>query len=300
MYRFFRFLMVFKKYGVNLQSKYSQTMRLLLPLLLFTTYQVQSQVFMQSVDNTAALSLGGAVIAYPGIAVGLSNEGAVGLPGRFGVLTSSALPFGIPGWQTAQFQGFIKAGQFNGFGIDLNHSGIETYNEQQFRLLYGRKLSSKIFLGGGLSLLRVNAQEYGSLNNATFSISILTNPLPNLWVGAKVHNPIQQKVADNLLPSVLRIGAAWKPTELFILLAEVEKDLERAYQIKAGVEYKPVRLLTIRAGMRAGAVGRVAFGAGFALTKGLSIDMGSEWHPTLGFTPTAMLRWMGEWEKVNN
>jgi len=266
-------------------------MRYLLLFLLFIAVPLKSQVFMQTVDNAAALSLGGAVIAYPGTSAGLNNEGAVGLPERFGISASSAIPFGIPGWQTAQLQGFIKAGKFNGLGIDLNHSGISTYNEQQFRLLYGRKLSSKFFLGGGLSLLRVNAQEYGSLNYATFSVSVLANPLPNLWVGAKIYNPVQQKVATHLLPTILRIGAAWKPTQLFVLLAEVEKDLERPYQIKAGAEYRPVPRLTIRTGMRAGAVGRVAVGAGLQIAKGLHIDMGSEWHPTLGFTPTAMLRW---------
>lgn len=261
-------------------------------LLFMAVVPANGQVFMQTIDNAAALSMGGSVIAYPGNAVGLSNEAAVGLPGRFGVLASSAIPFGITGWQTAQFQGFVKAGQFNGFGIDISHSGIETYNEQQFRLIYGRRLSAKIFLGGGLSLLHTNAQEYGALNIATFSVSVLTNPLPNLWIGAKVHNPVQQKAATYLLPTILRIGAAWKPNELFTLLTEVEKDLERPGQIKTGIEYKPVPMLTIRMGMRAGAAGRVAGGLGLAIKKGLFVDAGTEWHPTLGFTPTAMLRWV--------
>jgi hypothetical protein len=256
----------------------------------FIVFRAQGQVFMQPFDHAAALSLGGAVIAYPGIGIGAGNDAAPGLASKAGALASSALPYGISGWTTAQVQGWFKAGSNNGFALDLQHSGVEAYSEQQFRLIYGRKLSNKLLLGGGLSLLRVNAREYGTLAQPTFSISVLSNPLPHLWVGAKVHNPVQQKAAGQLLPTILRIGAAWQPSSLFVLLAEVEKDLERTTQIKFGAEYKPISALTIRTGMRSGSVGRVAFGAGMQLYKNLFVDVGSEWHPALGFTPSAMVR----------
>lgn len=246
---------------------------------------------MSPFDNAVAASLGGAVIAYPGIQTGFSNDAAAGLAVGPAALASSALPFGITDWQTAQFQTGINIGKTSAVGLDIQHSGIETYQEQQFRLLYGRKLSTKWALGGSFSLLRVNASEYGSHNHATFSISVLTNPLPKLWIGAKIHNPVQQKSVGYLLPTVLRLGAAWQANTLFVLLGEVEKDLERPTQIKMGADYRVLSAVSLRLGVRTGGTARACFGAGFHLKNGLSIHTGAEWHTSLGFTPSAMLAW---------
>lgn len=104
-------------------------------------------------------------------------------------------------------------------------------------------------------------------------------------------NPFQQKIGTDNIPTVLRIGATWKPTDIFLIALETEKDLERPTQVKMGVEYHPSPLVVIRAGTRAGKVARMAFGIGFRLKNGISMDVGSEWHPTLGITPAAMVTW---------
>ena len=72
---------------------------------------------------------------------------------------------------------------------------------------------------------------------------------------------------------------------------ETEKDLDRPTQVKMGVEYRPMSALAIRAGTRAGKVARMSFGVGLRLKHGISIDVGSEWHPTLGVTPAASVLW---------
>jgi hypothetical protein len=35
----------------------------------------------------------------------------------------------------------------------------------------------------------------------------------------------------------------------------------------------------------------MGFGAGLVLKNGLTLDVGSDWHPVLGFTPAAMVAW---------
>ncbi len=267
-------------------------MRFFLPILFsLAGFTASAQVFMRPVDNAAAMALGGASVAYPGTGLGMSNEAITGLGEKRGIFASSALPFGIPDWQTARFQAFTRLDANSGLGLDAVHSGIEAYSEQSLNLVYGRKLAAKLFLGGGVSLMRVSAKEYGAQNNATFSLGFLAHALPKIWIGARVFNPVQQTVARNTLPTVLRIGGAWKPSDLVVLLAEMEKDLERPTQLKAGLEYRPVAPLVLRAGVRSGRAGRVAFGAGFQLKNGLSLHAATEWHPILGFTPAAMLAW---------
>lgn len=271
----------------------SRGVGILLCLVFFHLFipKLRAQVFMRPFDNAAALSLGGASVAYPGLSNGLNNEALPGFGEKLGVFLSSAMPYGIGEWQTAHFQGFSRLGENDGMGLDIVHSGIEFYQEQQFRLMYGRRLGERFCLGGSAALMRVSAQEYGSANGVTFGLGVLAQALPKLWLGARLQNPFQQKIGDYETTSWMRIGAAWQSSNLFTLLAEVEKTLERTAQIKAGLEYRPVEALVFRAGTRTGGAARVSFGAGVRLKNGLALDVGSEWHPSLGITPAAMVVW---------
>ena len=256
-----------------------------------------SQVFMRPFDNAAVMAMGGAGIALPGLSTGLNNDAQAGMltsSGSPGVWAGSAIPYGLSGWQTAQIQGVIGLSKGSGLGLDVMHSATSAYAEQRFRLAYGRRLGENIFLGGSADVLRVSAQEYGSVTAATFSLSILAQALPKVWLGAKLQNPFQQKIGDDIPISLFRVGGVWKPSDLFLFTFETEKDLERPAQIKAGFEYRPISLLAVRAGMRTGTVARAGFGAGLRLKNGLALDIGSEWHPSLGITPAAMISWRKE------
>lgn len=246
---------------------------------------------MRPFDNAPSLSLGGAVVAYSELSAGLNNEALLGFGEKAGAYLGSAIPYSIGSWQTVQVQGFASLNANSGVGLDIAHSGIEAYQEQHFRLMYGRRLGEGFFLGGSANVMRVSAQEYGSANGVTFGIGMLARALPDLWLGARVQNPFQQKIGDYEAASSLRIGASWKTSDLLMLLAETEKILDRPVQVKAGLEYRPVNVLVVRAGVRTGGAARLGFGAGVRLKNGLALDVGSEWHPTLGITPAATVVW---------
>lgn len=249
-----------------------------------------AQVFMRPFDNAAALALGGATVAYPGAGVGPGNDAVPGLGEKVGFFLGSALPYGISGWQTARFQGFARLSTNDGIGLDIAHSAIETYGEQQIRLIYGRRMGKKFLFGGNAAVLRASAPEYGSVTGMSFGLSILANPLPKVWLGARVQNPLQLKLAGEVIPSILSVGVAWQPSESFTMLAETEKDIDRPAQVRVGLEYKPANAFFLRIGFRTEPA-RLGFGAGFQLKNGLRLDAGAEWHPTLGLTPAAMLVW---------
>ncbi len=248
---------------------------------------------MRPIDHAAALSLSGCAIAYPNPQIGLANDAIAGFGTKAGVFVGSAIPYSIGGWQTARVQGFIRTSANDGFGVDIAHSGIEAYTEQRFRFSYGRRLSTGLLLGGSADILRVSAQEYGSATGVTFNLSALANPLPDVWIGAQVQNPIQVEIAGAVVPTVLRIGAAWTASTTMTLLAETEKDLERPAQLKVGFDYRPVAGVVLRTGLRTEPA-RLSFGGGLRIADGIEIDMGGEWHPTLGLTPAAMLIWRRE------
>lgn len=245
---------------------------------------------MRPFDNAANMALGGAGIAFPAPDNGVVNDALLGRSAKTGVYLSSAIPYGIGGWQAHHFQGVLPVGTKSGFALDIEHSAIEAYGEQRFQLQYGRRLGEKILLGGAIQFLRVSAQEYGSATNLGFAVSLLAEPFPDFWLGARVQNPAQPKFGDDAAPGLLRIGACWKASEAMYLMAETEKDLDRPAQAKAGLEYRIFSALRLRAGFRT-KPNRLCFGAGWRLKNGLALDVGSEWHPTLGFTPAAMVSW---------
>lgn len=265
-------------------------MRLSLWFTLFLSAHLNAQVFMRPIDNAAALALGSATIAFPGIKTGFANDALLGMGERYGAFIGSALPYGITGWHNAYLQAFVRTSANDGLGLEVSHSAIEVYGEQRFRLQYGRRLGKLFLAGGSADVLWATAQEYGNATAFAFSLSVLANPLPKVWIGAKVQNPLQFKMGDDALPTVLRIGAAWEASETLIMLAEAEKDIDRSLQIKAGIAYHPVQLLTLRLGLRTEPA-RLGFGAGLRISSSLTVDTGAEWHPILGLTPAAMLVW---------
>jgi len=275
------------------------TMRQLafLALLFLTNTALQSQVFMRPFENAAAMGMGGSTIAMPTLSAGLANEAQLGLGERLGFWVGSALPYGVAGWHTGNVQAVAGMGKYSGVGLGIEHSAVDVYAEHRFRLAYGRRLMEAFYLGGSADVLRASAQEYGSTTMATFGLSLLARALPDVWVGAKIQNPFQQKIGEDLVPSILRIGASWKPSEILLMTFETEKDLERNAMIKAGLEYRPVSALVIRAGMRSNQVARIGFGAGLRLKNNLAIDLASEWHPSLGLTPSAMISWRKKSDK---
>jgi len=249
---------------------------------------MRAQVFMRPPDNAAALGMGGASVAFPGMDLGISNDA---LPARgegWGVYAGSALPYGLADFQTAIFQAYAKLGQADALSLDVVHSGIEVYSEQRFRLRYARRLGEKIYLGVGGEMMRVSANEYGSANTFTAGIGFLANPLSTLWIGGQLNNPFQQELQGTTLPTVFKVGAAWKPSKVFAFTGEMEKDLERDAEVKFGIQYHPNDLLVFRAGVRTHP-GRPSLGVGVLVFDHLFIDFGAEWHTSLGFTPALLL-----------
>ena len=176
---------------------------------LLASYSLQSQVFMRAFDPAAALALGGATTAYPGMEAGLYNEAASAWGKSRGLWLSSAVPYAIQGWTTASLQAFTPIDANSGAALDLSHNGTDAYAEQRLRLAYGRRLGARFTFGGSIDAMRVSAPDYGSAAAASFGLGVLAEPIPNLWLGARVQNPLQIKLGKEVLPTVLRVGAAW-------------------------------------------------------------------------------------------
>lgn len=177
------------------------------------------------------------------------------------------------------------------FGLMAQSFGYEEFKQQKIGLSYARKLWSSLSVGAQFDYFQTRIPEYGSRGTFTFEAGLQANVSKNLMVGAHVFSPAQVEIAEGEnLPTIFRLGLAWKTSERLVVCTEVEKDLEFKPRWRTGMSYQPISALSLRAGY-ATEPSMLFFGVGFNFGKGLQADMAGSFHQTLGFSPSAGLIW---------
>lgn len=174
-------------------------------------------------------------------------------------------------------------------GLAMNYYGFSGYNEQRIGLSYARKLSEKVSLGAQFDYLGFSIPEYGNKSIFTFELGVQAQLIENLTIGAHIFNPIRQEVVpDEKVPTVFRLGAAYTPNQQLVISGELEKDIDFKMQFKAGLEYYIIDILALRAGISTNPTAN-SFGLGLKLKNGFKMDLATNYHYVLGFTPAISL-----------
>ena len=169
--------------------------------------------------------------------------------------------------------------------FEAQRFGGALYNETRLGFGYGYRLG-QISLGGRLDVLQVRIEGLGSRRVAMGTLGGQIEVVPQrLSFGASLYNLTQTRLAsyqDERVPTVLRAGLAYRPTRQVLLLVETEKDVERAANFKAGLEYRPVPALVARLGL-ASATEQVSAGVGVQ-TGAFQLDYAAAFQQALGFS----------------
>ncbi len=169
--------------------------------------------------------------------------------------------------------------------------GYEGFKQQKLGLSYGRKLWSALSVGAQFDFFQVRIQEYDSKGAISFEGGIQAMISKNLSIGAHVLSPRQVELAGGEnLPTIFRLGIAWKVSEKLLFVSEIEKDLDFKPRWKNGLSYQPVQPLYLRAGFSTEPA-MLFFGVGYHLENGLQLDTAVSFHQTLGFSPSAGVTW---------
>ncbi len=183
--------------------------------------------------------------------------------------------------------GFVLPTKSGVFGFKLSYFGYSQYNESKFGLAYARKLSERIAVGVQLDyLLTAFGNDYGNKGLVTFELGILTKINDHLSIGAHVFNPINAKIADyadERIPAVFRVGAAYAFDDKLTVTAEVEKDTDFDPMAKFGIEYRIIKEIYVRGGI-ASNPGLYSFGFGINIGS-LKLDFSSNIHNVMGYSP---------------
>ncbi|MCL2041160.1 MAG: hypothetical protein FWG84_03850 [Bacteroidales bacterium] len=177
----------------------------------------------------------------------------------------------------------IKSGAF---GVTANYFGHAYHNEINAGLSYAQRFGKSFAAAVQLDYLHFGQGGYNDLknkDNVSFELSIMGQVTKNLSVGAHVFNPVGVKYNDYaIIPACYRVGLGWFPVKEVLIAAEVEMQTNEKENIKLGVEYTPLKIISIRTGFSS-APQLWDFGVGLNL-KDFSLDLTPTWDMTLGWS----------------
>ena len=261
----------------------------------------------QALGN-ASTTLGGEVWAVANNAAGLGSltrptagayfENRYLIPSLNVAAVALALPLGV----VEPAAGGLPARASRGVaGFEAQRFGGILYNEMRVGAAYGYQLGV-VRVGGRLDALQVSFQDLGSRRTLAASLGGQADILPQrLTLGVYLYNLTQAKLADyqdERVPTVLRAGLAYRPGKQVLLLAEAEKDVERAAGFKAGIEYLPAPAVALRLGYASLSQQSTA---GVGLRAGdWQLDCAAGWHQALGLSQYFSVSWQWEGEVIKN
>lgn len=170
-------------------------------------------------------------------------------------------------------------------GLEAQRFGGQLYNETRVGVGYGYRFG-QISLGARVDVLQVSIEGLGSRRVALGTLGGQIEVLPRkLSFGAALYNISQTRLAsyqDERVPTILKAGLAYRTGPQVLLLVEAEKDVERAANFKAGLEYRPVPVLAARLGL-ASLTEQASAGIG-VLAGAFQIDYAAAFQQALGFS----------------
>jgi hypothetical protein len=183
--------------------------------------------------------------------------------------------------------GFILPTNSGTFGLNLSYYGYSAYHEQKIGFAYGKSLGEVFSVGLQIDYLTLNiGDDYGKANAITFELGIEAKLSEDLKIATHIYNPFMVKLGDvnpEITPAIFKLAAAYKIETDLLILAEYEQSVYAHGIFKIGMEYHLIEQVFIRGGL---ATNPNIFSFGFGLNfNGFTVDFGSSYHQTLGFSP---------------
>ncbi len=227
--------------------------------------------------------LAGASVAVADLYSLFNNVGNLGSIENHGMVLGYQSRYHVAAFQVVG-AGAIYVSPVGIGGIGFFKFGDETFSQQRIHLAFGHKIQL-ISLGFGLDVLQYRISTVGTQHALAIQFGGVVE-LSSKWrFGAHVFNLNQAQLdreTNEPIPTVMKAGFSYLPTNELMLNVEIEKDLDFEELFKVGLEYQLIKHVFLRTGINS-APFLSAFGLGFH-PKRLSIDYSYANHARLGST----------------
>lgn len=176
-------------------------------------------------------------------------------------------------------------------GISAGQYGYQQFNDNKLGLSYSRLLGENIAMGIQLNYTHLKiAEGYGNNNAFSGNIGLLAKITDQLFIGTSIINPTKTSLAEyqnEKYPTILKMGFSYSFSDKLLIGVEIDKNMEESSILKSGIEYHPIDILYLRAGISTRPTVST-FGFGLKFHK-FQFDFSSSFHSVMGFSPQISL-----------
>lgn len=260
-----------------------------LALFLFNL-PLKAQLGLNASEGSRSLAMGGAGSMIEGPFAIFNNQAGLTNTENLAVILDVQRRFSLADLSVIS-AGVVKNTRFGHFGLMVSNYGFESYNDQKFGLAYAKKLTDILSIGAQINALQIRIENFGSTSKISAELGIMAALTSELRLAAHITNPINIAVTESTdIDSRFRIGLDYSPSNNVSLIGEIDKILDGQITFRAGIQYKLISSLFLRAGYST-TPGTVSFGLSYRLKESLMIDAAYSFHEQLGYTPGISLIW---------
>lgn len=258
---------------------------ILLFLLLCFSLNVQAQRGLNPDFGARNLALSGINTTLDGHDALFNNYSNLAGSNSFMAMGSTNRRFELPELTTSSLGCSFPIGSVGNLGISFSNFGFDSYSEQKFSVLYGRKLFNQLSLSLNLDYNLVRINSYGNTSAFSFGMGLSGNLSEFLSYGIYIFNPEKIEIANNTeIASALRFGLKMKLSEKISAFGEIEKIIDEELNMIFALEYLAAEKIFLRLGTHTNPAG-MSFGIGYLFSEFLSFDGAAAYDTLLGFTP---------------
>ncbi len=173
------------------------------------------------------------------------------------------------------------------FGVNYSNFGNENYAIHSSGIGYSMGLGKNISAGIKINYLLIDLGEnYGAKSIFSADLGVNSKLSSALTMGVIIKNPTLSKVSefeDERIPTSIQVGLDYSVSDQLNTIICFEKDILFAPSVKAAIIYSPIENITLRGGVGTNPT-TFGFGIGSNIKK-ITIDIGSQYHQILGFSP---------------
>ncbi|MCS6833688.1 MAG: hypothetical protein NZ521_08940, partial [Flammeovirgaceae bacterium] len=221
----------------------------LILLALVGCLPVFAQVYRGAV-GAEAVGMGGAVVAMESPYASFNNIANVAQLKEISLVAAYENKFSIGIFNTVAAACNLPLKNSGVIALTTQRFGNEAYSEQSLSLGYAYHLGG-VNLGLKANYLQYAAEGLGTRSTVGLDFGVRTQLAKTIFLAAHFFNVNQARLLafqNERVPSVLKIGFSYTPTDKLMVNIEGEKDLAFEPLYRAGIAYKIVPQLTGRVG----------------------------------------------------